>query len=61
MRAAEEAPVRAHISAEVLMEQAGAGIARSIATMFFPRAGKCIIFAGKGPQRGRRSGGGAWL
>ena len=29
------------------MEKAGAGIARAI-RQFFPSAGKCIVFAGKG-------------
>ena len=58
MRAAEEAAFARGISAEALMEQAGAGIARSI-EKFFPRAGKCIVFAGKGHNAGDALGGGA--
>ena len=51
MRVAEEAAFARAISAEALMEEAGAGIARAI-TKFFPRAGKCIVFAGKGHNAG---------
>jgi len=51
MRAAEEAAFARGISAEALMEQAGAGIARAI-TKFFPHAGKCLVFAGKGHNAG---------
>ena len=48
------------ISAEALMEQAGLGIARSIAK-FFPRAGKCIVFAGKGHNAGDAFVAARWL
>ena len=42
------------------MEQAGAGIARSIGK-FFPRAGKCIVFAGKGHNAGDALVAARWL
>lgn len=51
MRAAEEAAFAKGISAETLMEEAGAGIARALA-QFFPRPGRCIVFAGKGHNAG---------
>ncbi len=51
MRAAEAAAFARGVSADDLMEQAGEGIARAIAK-FFPRAGKCIVFAGKGHNAG---------
>ncbi len=51
MRAAEEAAFARKISAEALMDEAGAGIARAVAK-FFPRAGRCIVFAGKGHNAG---------
>ena len=51
MRAAEEAAFARGNTAEALMEEAGAGIARSI-VKFFPRPGKCIVFAGKGHNAG---------
>jgi ADP-dependent NAD(P)H-hydrate dehydratase / NAD(P)H-hydrate epimerase len=51
MRTAEEAAFARGISAEELMEQAGAGIARAIGK-FFPRPGKCVVFAGKGHNAG---------
>ena len=51
MGAAEEAAFARKISAETLMEQAGAGIARSI-LKFFPRPGRCLVFAGKGHNAG---------
>ena len=60
MRAAEEAAFARGISAEALMEKAGAGIARSIAK-FFPRAGKCIVFAGKGHNAGDALVAARWL
>ena len=60
MRAAEEAAFARGISAEALMEQAGAGIARSIAK-FFPRVGKCIVFAGKGHNSGDAFVAARWL
>ncbi|HEY1583623.1 MAG TPA: NAD(P)H-hydrate dehydratase, partial [Chthoniobacterales bacterium] len=51
MRAAEEAAFARGISAEALMEEAGAGIARAI-VKFFPQPGRCIVFAGKGHNAG---------
>ncbi len=51
MRAAENAAFARGITAAALMEEAGAGIARAI-RKFFPRAGKCIVFAGKGHNAG---------
>lgn len=60
MRAAEAAAFARGISARELMEQAGAGIARSISN-FFPRAGKCIVFAGKGHNAGDAFVAARWL
>ena len=60
MRAAEEAAFARGISAEALMDEAGAGIARSIAK-FFPRAGKCLVFAGKGHNAGDALVAARWL
>ncbi len=60
MRAAEEAAFARGVSAEALMEAAGAGIARAIAK-FFPRAGKCIVFAGKGHNAGDAFVAARWL
>ncbi|HEY3663099.1 MAG TPA: NAD(P)H-hydrate dehydratase, partial [Chthoniobacterales bacterium] len=60
MRAAEEAAFARGVSAEALMEEAGAGIARSLAK-FFPRAGKCIVFAGKGHNAGDAFVAARWL
>ncbi|HEY2102687.1 MAG TPA: NAD(P)H-hydrate dehydratase [Chthoniobacterales bacterium] len=51
MRAAEEAAFARGISAETLMNEAGAGIARSV-QQFFPRSGHCLVFAGKGNNGG---------
>ena len=51
MRAAEEAAFARGITAETLMEQAGAGIARAL-VKFFPRPGQCLVFAGKGHNAG---------
>ena len=51
MRAAENAAFARGITAAALMEKAGAGIARAI-RRFFPCAGKCIVFAGKGHNAG---------
>ena len=42
------------------MEQAGEGIARSI-TKFFPRAGRCLVFAGKGHNAGDALVAARWL
>src|SRR5438067_11834289 len=39
------------ISAEALMDQAGAGIAQAV-QRFFPRPGYCLIFSGKGNNGG---------
>ena len=60
MRAAEEAAFARGITAETLMEQAGAGIARAVAK-FFPRAGKCLVFAGKGHNAGDALVAARWL
>lgn len=60
MRAAEEAAFARGVSAETLMEEAGAGIARALAK-FFPRSGKCIVFAGKGHNAGDAFVAARWL
>ncbi len=60
MRAAEEAAFARGVTEEALMEEAGRGIARAI-TKFFPRAGKCLIFAGKGHNAGDAFVAGRWL
>jgi NAD(P)H-hydrate epimerase len=51
MRSAEEAAFARGVQVEALMDQAGAGIARTI-TNFFPHPGKCIVFTGKGHNAG---------
>src|SRR5881394_3001319 len=51
MRDAEEAAFARGVEVETLMDQAGAGVARAI-TKFFPRPGKCMVFAGKGHNAG---------
>src|SRR5947207_12513742 len=51
MRETEEAAFAHGVEVEVLMDQAGAGVARAIAK-FFPQPGKCIVFAGKGHNAG---------
>jgi NAD(P)H-hydrate epimerase len=51
MRAAEEAAFARGVTAEALMDQAAAGIARTV-TKFFPQPGRCIAFAGKGNNAG---------
>src|SRR5437762_5162169 len=51
MRAAEEAAFGRGIEVEALMDQAGAGVARAV-QQFFPRAGECIVYAGKGHNGG---------
>jgi NAD(P)H-hydrate epimerase len=51
MRAAEEGAFARGITAEALMEEAGAGIACAIGK-FFPTPGRCLIFAGKGHNAG---------
>lgn len=51
MREAEEAAFARGIEVEALMEEAGAGVARTV-RKFFPRAGRCIVYAGKGHNGG---------
>ena len=51
MRAAEEAAFNRGVSAETLMAEAAAGIARTV-VRFFPVPGRCILFAGKGNNAG---------
>ncbi len=51
MRAAEEAAFARGVQVEALMDQAGAGVAHTVAR-FFPKPGKCIVFAGKGHNAG---------
>src|SRR5438046_5848545 len=51
MRDAENAAFALAASAETLMNQAGAGIARAV-QQFFPRPGYCLVFSGKGNNGG---------
>ena len=51
MRDAEKAAFARGVEVEALMNQAGAGIARTV-RRFFPRHGTCIVFAGKGHNAG---------
>jgi len=51
MRAAEEAAFARGIEVESLMDQAGAGVARTVQE-FFPHHGTCIVYAGKGHNGG---------
>ena len=51
MQAAEQAAFARQVTVEALMDQAGTGVARTI-HQFFPKAGKCIVFAGKGHNGG---------
>jgi ADP-dependent NAD(P)H-hydrate dehydratase / NAD(P)H-hydrate epimerase len=51
MRAAEEAAFARGVQVEALMDQAGAGVAQTVAN-FFAKPGKCIVFAGKGHNAG---------
>src|SRR5438128_3370894 len=51
MRAAEETAFARGVQVETLMDKAGAGVAQTV-TKFFPKAGKCIVFAGKGHNAG---------
>jgi hydroxyethylthiazole kinase-like uncharacterized protein yjeF len=60
MRTAEESAFARGISAEDLMEYAGAGIAKAV-TRFFPRAGQCIVVAGKGNNAGDAFVAARWL
>lgn len=51
MRAAEETAFARGVTAETLMDEAAAGIARTVGS-FFPRPGRCVVFAGKGNNAG---------
>ncbi len=51
MRDAENAAFARGVSVEALMDEAGAGIARTI-RKFFPRPGTCVVYAGKGHNGG---------
>ena len=51
MRAAEQAAFARGVQVEALMDQAGAGVAQTVAK-FFANPGKCIVFAGKGHNAG---------
>jgi ADP-dependent NAD(P)H-hydrate dehydratase / NAD(P)H-hydrate epimerase len=51
MRAVEEAAFANGVQVEALMDKAGAGVAEAV-TKFFPRPGRCIVFAGKGHNAG---------
>lgn len=51
MRAAEEAAFASGVQVEALMDKAGAGVAQ-VVRKFFPNAGTCIVFAGKGHNAG---------
>jgi NAD(P)H-hydrate epimerase len=51
MRAAEEAAFARGIEVEALMDQAGAGVARTVQE-FLPQPGTCIVYAGKGHNGG---------
>jgi NAD(P)H-hydrate epimerase len=51
MRAAEEAAFGRGVEVEALMDRAGAGVAASV-RRFFPRAGRAIVFVGKGHNGG---------
>ena len=51
MRAAEESAFARGITAEALMDEAAAGIARCIARVF-PNPGRCVVFGGKGNNAG---------
>src|SRR5947209_8523633 len=51
MRSVEESAVSRGATIESLMDEAGAGVARAVCK-FFPKAGTCIVFAGKGHNGG---------
>jgi NAD(P)H-hydrate epimerase len=51
MREAEQSAFARGIPVEGLMDQAGAGVARTVAKIF-PKPGRCIVFAGKGNNGG---------
>jgi hydroxyethylthiazole kinase-like uncharacterized protein yjeF len=51
MRGAEQAAFAGGVQVEALMNKAGAGVAQAV-TNFFPKPGRCIVFAGKGHNAG---------
>ena len=51
MQAAEQSAFARGVSVETLMDQAGAGVARTV-RQFFPKPATCIVFAGKGHNGG---------
>jgi ADP-dependent NAD(P)H-hydrate dehydratase / NAD(P)H-hydrate epimerase len=51
MRSLEEAAKAAGVPVEVLMDEAGAGLA-NVVRQFYPKAGTAVIFAGKGHNAG---------
>lgn len=51
MQAAEQAVFARGTSVEALMDQAGAGVARTV-RQFFPNPGTCLVFTGKGHNGG---------
>jgi hydroxyethylthiazole kinase-like uncharacterized protein yjeF len=51
MRAAEEAAFARGVEVEALMDRAGTGVAAAV-RKFFPRAGRAIVFVGKGHNGG---------
>ena len=51
MHAAEQSASARGVSVETLMDQAGAGVARTV-RQFFPKPATCIVFAGKGHNGG---------
>src|SRR5947207_3720774 len=51
MRAAEEAAFASGVEVEALMDRAGAGVAAAVRQVF-PRAGRAIVFVGKGHNGG---------
>src|SRR5438105_7345149 len=51
MRAAEETAFAGGVEVEALMDRAGAGVAAAV-RQFFPRAGRAIVFVGKGHNGG---------
>jgi hydroxyethylthiazole kinase-like uncharacterized protein yjeF len=51
MREAEQAAFARGVAVEALMDEAGAGVARTV-RQFFPEPGTCIVFAGKGHNGG---------
>ncbi len=51
MQTAEEAAFERGVQVEALMNKAGAGVAQAV-TKFFQKAGRCIVFVGKGHNAG---------